>query len=114
MKVSPTLSGHTIADLSGVSPSNPAASSATRGSAFTTVRLLRATQPARPSPTAIVLFRSSLVPTPAVYRHLSVASSPWVRYSAQPDQGTIFVSFDEMRAIVSATPRLVPIDCAIS
>ena len=31
MKVSPTLSGQTMADLSGVSPSSPAASSATRG-----------------------------------------------------------------------------------
>ena len=32
----------------------------------------------------------------------------------QPDHGTIFFSFEEISAMVSATPRLVPIDCAIS
>ena len=36
------------------------------------------------------------------------------RNSAQVENGTRLLSFDEMSAIVSATPRLVPIDCAIS
>ena len=37
-----------------------------------------------------------------------------MRKSALPDHGMMLISFDEMSAIVSATPRLVPIDCAIS
>ena len=40
--------------------------------------------------------------TPSVYRN-----------SAQAENGTRFVSLDEISAIVSATPRLVPIVCAI-
>jgi len=47
-------------------------------------------------------------------RHFNVSESSWWRNNAHPDHGMIFVSFAEMSAIVSATPRLVPIDCAIS
>ena len=48
----------------------------------------------------------------AALQRVAVAAA--CRNSAQPDHGTIFDSFDEMSAIVSETPRLVPIDCAIS
>ena len=50
---------------------------------------------------------------PEANRHLS-ESLPFIRYSELPDHGMMLISFDEINAIVSATPRLVPIDCAIS
>ena len=92
----------------------PAASKLTRGSALTSVRRLRATQPDSPWPTVIVAFSSRGASTPAANRHFSESPSGCCRNSAQPDHGTIFDSFDEISAIVSDTPRLVPIDCAIS
>jgi hypothetical protein len=51
---------------------------------------------------------------PVANRHLSDFVSDCCRNSAQPDHGTIFESFDEISAIVSEMPRLVPIACAIS
>ena len=92
----------------------PAASNSTRGLALTSVRRLRATQPDSPSPTATVAFEQ-LRRIDARRRSGSAAvPSGCCRNSAQPDHGMIFVSFDEISAIVSETPRLVPIDWAIS
>ena len=75
---------------------------------------MSATQPERPCPTFSVELNSFGASTPAANRHFSESLSGWRRNSAQPDQETIFESFDEISAIVSETPRLVPIDCAIS
>ena len=102
-----------MAELRSVSLGTPAASKATRGLALTSVRRLRATQPERPWPTATVALSSRGASTPTAKRHFNV-SSGCCRYSAQPDHGMIFVSLEEISAMVSDTPRLVPIDCAIS
>ncbi len=77
------------------------------------MRRFFATQPERPSPNFTVALRSCAASTPEAKRHLS-ESVPFIRNSALPDHGMMLISFDEMSAIVSATPRLVPIDCAIS
>src|ERR1043166_198141 len=114
MNGSLTDSGTTIADLSLVVVFRPRASKLTDGLAFTSVRRLRATQPDRPSPSLSVMFSSCVTSRPAAYRHFRASPSAVDRKSAHPDHGMIFESFDETSAIVSATPRLVPIDCAIS
>ncbi len=51
---------------------------------------------------------------PVANRQRSVSSSSLYRNSAQHENGTRLLNFDEMSAIVSATPRLVPIAWAIS
>ena len=73
-----------------------------------------ATQPDSPCPIFSVAFNSLGASMPAANRHFSESVSCWYRKSAEPDHETIFDSFDEMSAIVSDTPRLVPIDWAIS
>src|SRR3954454_24547681 len=113
MKVSLYCSGQTIADFNASPPPSPADSNVTRGSPLISVRRLRATQPERPWPTFIVALSSRGASTPAANRHLSESLSGLCRNSAQPDHDTIFHSFDEISAIVSDTPRLVPIDWAI-
>ena len=92
----------------------PAASKLTRGFAFTSVRRFRATQPERPSPTLTDAFNIFGTSTPAAKQHLSESRSGSWRKRAQPDHGMIFTSLDEMSVIVSETPRLVPMDWAIS
>src|SRR5215475_8045676 len=114
MNVSLNCSGQTIAELTSSSPEMPAASKVIRGLPLIRVRRLRATQPDRPWPTFNVVFSSFGASTPAAKRHLSVSLSALCRNSAQHDHDTTFDSFDEMSAIVSDTPRLVPIDWAIS
>src|SRR6185503_2495222 len=114
MNVSLYCSGQTIADLIEISWLSPAASKVTRGSPLMMVRRLRATQPHSPWPDCSVTFSSFGASTPAEKRHFSVSLSGWCRKSEQPDHDTTFDSFDEISAIVSETPRLVPIDCAIS
>src|ERR1700704_5382594 len=114
MNVSLYCSGHTIAAFSEMSWLSPAASNVTRGSPLISVRRLRATQPDSPYPTFSVAFSSFGASTPTAKRHFSESVSGWRRKSEQPDHDTIFDSFDEISAIVSDTPRLVPIDCAIS
>src|SRR6185436_20408454 len=114
MKVSLYCSGQTIAELIAMSSLNPAAAKLTRGSPLMIVRRFRATHPDNPWPDCSVAPRSFGASTPAAKRHLSVSLSGCCRKSAHPDHDTIFDSFDEMSAIVSETPRLVPIDCAIS
>ena len=52
--------------------------------------------------------------TPVAKRQRSDSVSSLYRKSAQQENGTRLASFEEMSAIVSATPRLVPIACAIS
>lgn len=52
--------------------------------------------------------------TPVAKRQRSVSASSSYRNSAQPEKGTMLPSFDEMSAIVSDTPRLLPSACAIS
>ena len=51
---------------------------------------------------------------PVAKRQRSVSSSSLWRNSAQHEKGTRLLSFDEISAMVSATPRLVPIAWAIS
>src|SRR4030088_130104 len=114
MNVSLYCSGQTIAELTERSPLRPAASNVTRGLPLMSVRRLRATHPDSPWPTFSVAFSSFGASTPVAKRHFSESLSGWCRKSAQPDQETTFESFDEISAIVSETPRLVPIDCAIS
>src|SRR5262245_28464734 len=93
----------------------PELANVTWGSALTSVRRFRVTQLVSPLPLRIATAFSSLgASTPAAKRQRSVSPSGWNRKSAQPDHGTIFEIFDEISAIVSDTPRLVPIDCAIS
>ena len=55
---------------------------------------------------------SASVPVANRQRSVSVSSS--YRNSAAQENGTRLLSFAEISAIVSATPRLVPIACAIS
>src|SRR2546421_8831666 len=114
MNVSLYCSGQTIAERSEISSEMPAASKVTRGFPLISVRRLRATQPDSPWPIFNVTSSSFGASTPAAKRHLSESDSGWYRNSEQPDHETTFESFDEISAIVSATPRLVPIDCAIS
>src|SRR3989441_8611573 len=114
MNVSLYCSGQTIAERSAISSPRPAASNVTRGLPLMSVRRLRATQPDSPWPTLSVTFSSFGASTPEAKRHLSESDSGWYRNSEQPDHETTFESFDEISAIVSDTPRLVPIDCAIS
>ena len=115
MNVSLKYSGQTIAELSATSPAMPAASNVD----------------ARVG----VDERAAVVGDPAVESRCRPAgwrSGAWARRRrprsgtsanrCRPDRetassrttDTIFDSFDEMSAIVSETPRLVPIDCAIS
>ena len=114
MKLSLKCNGQTMADLSAVSIWMPAAENVTRGSPLMTIRRLFATQPDSPAPSRSVEFSSRGASTPAANRHFNVSVSALCRNSEQPDHGTSFDSFDEISAIVSSTPRLVPIDCAIS
>src|SRR2546423_15692326 len=114
MKVSLYCSGQTIADFNASPPPSPADSNVTRGSPLISVRRLRATQPESPWPTVIVALSSRGASTPAAKRHFNESVSGLWRNNAHPDHETIFDSFDEISAIVSETPRLVPIDCAIS
>jgi hypothetical protein len=51
---------------------------------------------------------------PVAKRQRSVSISSLCRNSAQQENGTRLLSLDEISAIVSATPRLVPMACAIS
>jgi hypothetical protein len=113
MNISLKCSGQIIAERSAVCP-RPAARKVMVGSALISVRLLRATHPVGSSPTLIDALSSCGASTPVVNRHFSESLSDWCRKSAHPDHGTIFASFDEMSAIVSDTPRLVPMACAIS
>ena len=57
-------------------------------------------------------FRSS-PSTPAAKRHRTIPSSSATN-SAQHEKGTSAVSLSAMSDIVSATPRLEPMACAIS
>src|SRR5581483_5590377 len=113
MTVSFRNSGHAIDDFRSIGDETPAASNVARGLPFTMVRLLRTTHPATPSPFLIVRSSSFGASTPAANRHFKVSLSALYRKSAHADQGTMFVSLVEMSAMVSATPRLVPIACAI-
>src|ERR1019366_7267190 len=114
MNVSLYGSGQTIAELSAMSWLRPAASKVTRGLPLISVRLLRATHPESPCPALSDTLSNFGASSPAAKRHFRPSFSGWCRNSAQPDHDTIFDSFDEISAMVSATPRLVPIDCAIS
>src|SRR5512142_3392926 len=102
MKRSLKNNGQTIADFSDVSPAF-AAVKVIAGWPLTIVRRLRATQPARPSPFFSVVSRSRVASGPEAKRQFSVSVSAWYRNRVQSLQGTRFVSFDEMSAIVSAT-----------
>src|SRR6266851_120703 len=114
MNASLKYSGQTTAELSAMFRLRPTASKVTRGFPLMIVRSLRATQPDRPWPTFSVVLSSFGASTPTAKRHFSESVSGWWRKSEHPDHDTIFDSFDEISAIVSDTPRLVPIDCAIS
>src|SRR5262249_40174892 len=109
MNVSLNCSGHTIAACRTVFASRPAAWDVTPGWPLISVWPLRATQADRSLATRISAFKRRGASMPVANRHLSDLVSDWCRKSAQPDHGTIFESFDEMSAIVSDTPRLVPI-----
>src|SRR5579863_1442555 len=91
-----------------------AAWNAIDGFALTSVRRLRATHPQRPESIDTLTLSSRTASSPAANPHFSAWLSWLYRNSAQPDQGTIFVSFDEMISIVSATPRPALIAWAIS
>ena len=114
MKRSLNTSGATSADCSVVDLARPAASNSALGRALTSGRRLRATQPARPWPARTVMVPIASASTPVAKRQRSVSASSSNRNSAHAENGTRFDSFDEISAIVSATPRLVPIVCAIS
>ena len=92
----------------------PAASRSALGRAFTSVRRLRATQPVNPSPLFTEICWMTSASIPVANRQRSVSSSSLCRNSAQHENGTRLLNFDEISAIVSATPRLVPIAWAIS
>ena len=115
MNRSLNISGHTSADCRFVCiAASPAASRSALGRAFTSARRLRATHPVSPSPewTETCWMISASTPVANRQRRLSVSSS--YRNSAAHENGTRLLSFAVMSAIVSATPRLVPMACAIS
>src|SRR6185295_17925571 len=114
MNASLKYRGQTRPELREMFWLRPTASKVTRGFPLMIVRSLRATQPDRPWPTFNVVFSSFGASTPTAKRHFSESVSGWWRKSEQPDHDSIFESFVEISAIVSETPRLVPIDCAIS
>jgi hypothetical protein len=114
MNASLYCSGQTIADCSTVDASTPAAWNVTPGWPLIKVCPLRATHAARSFATRISAFNSRGASMPVANRHRSDFVSDCCRNRAQPDHGTIFESFDEISAIVSEMPRLVPIACAIS
>ena len=116
MNVSLKFSGQTSAELQRDRrrEAEPPRTS-TRGSALISVRRFRATQPDSPSPTFSVRVQQPRrvdARREAALQRLRVGLVQEQRATATT--GTIFESFDEISAIVSATPRLVPIDCAIS
>src|SRR6185295_2403234 len=101
--VSLTFRGQATADFRVVGGS-PSILKLLLGLALTRVRRFLATHPASPSPSCTVVFRSCGASTPDAKRHLRVSPSPFSRNRALPDHGMMFISFDEMSAIVSATP----------
>ena len=108
-------SGQTSADRSVVSSRvKPAASKSALGRAFTSGRRLRATQPIRPWPLLMTNCWMASASSPDAKRQRSVSVSSLYRNSAQQENGTMLLNFDEMSAIVSDTPRLLPMACAIS
>jgi hypothetical protein len=107
-------SGQTSADCSDVAVEMPADSRSALGRAFTSVRRFLATQPVSPSPLFTEICWITSASTPVAKRHRSVSLSSLCRNSAQHENGTRLLSLDEISAIVSATPRLVPIAWAIS
>src|SRR3954470_13405245 len=91
----------------------PAAANPSRGSALMEDRRFFATDPVNPWPTATLACSSRGASTPAAKRHSSRSASTSCRKSAHPAHGTSFEIFEEISAIVSDTPRLVPIAWAI-